>query len=184
MLANRRSCRSGSPAVVAPTTSGCHPTTSDSAQDLLGLDDFDLILRLYDFTAWRPILGQRFASHMGPPPFDPLSLGLAWWLALWQGWDWPKLLTELHSSERGQGYLRRLGFRPDDLPAESTVRMALDDTAPAWLVQCADSLALSLMADGLIPGHSTFPVTRPSAASAWPPTAACWRRARTCAAAT
>ena len=41
----------------------------------LGLDDFDLILRLYDFTAWRPILGQRFASHMGPPPFDPRQPG-------------------------------------------------------------------------------------------------------------
>jgi hypothetical protein len=137
------------------------PDDIRSAQDLVGLDDFDLILRLYDFTAWRPILGQRFASHMGPPPFDPLSLGLAWWLALWQGWDWPKLVTELHSTERGQGYLRRLGFRPDDLPAASTVRTALDDTTPNWLVQCADSLALSLLAHGLIPAHSTFPFDPP-----------------------
>ncbi len=133
------------------------PADIRSAHDLLGLDDFDLILRLYDFTAWRPILGQRFASHLGPPPFDPVSLGLAWWLALWHGWDWPKLLTELHSTERGQGYRRRLGFRGDDLPAESTVRTALNDTTPAWLVQCADSLALSLMANGLIPRHATFP---------------------------
>jgi hypothetical protein len=137
------------------------PDDIHSAQDLLGLDDFDLILRLYDFSAWRPILGQRFRSQMGPPPFDPVSLGLAWWLALWQGWAWPKLMTELHSSERGQGYLRRLGFQPDDLPAESTLRTALDDTPPAWLVQCADSLALSLMADGLIPTHSTFPFDPP-----------------------
>ena len=137
------------------------PDDIRSAEDLLGLDDFDLILRLYDFSAWRPILGQRFRSHMGPPPFDPLSLGLAWWLALWQGWDWPKLLTELHSNERGQGYLRRLGYRRDDLPAESTLRTALDNTDPAWLVQCADSLALSLMADGLIPTHSTFPFDPP-----------------------
>lgn len=133
------------------------PDDIRSTQDLVGLDDFDLILRLYDFSAWRPILGQRFVSQLGPPPFDPVSLGLAWWLALWQGWDWPKLVTELHSTERGQGYLRRLGFRPDDLPAESTVRTALDNTDPAWLVQCADSLALSLLAEGLIPEHSTFP---------------------------
>ncbi len=97
------------------------PDDIRSAQDLLGLDDFDLILRLYDFTAWRPILGQRLRSHLGPPPFDPVSLGLAWWLALWQGWDGPKLMTELHSSERGQRYLRRLGFRPDDLPGESAL---------------------------------------------------------------
>ncbi len=137
------------------------PDDLRSAQDLQGLDDFDLILRLYDFSAWRPILGQRFRSHLGPPPFDPVSLGLAWWLALWRGWEWPKLMTELHSSERGQGYLRRLGFRPEDLPAESTVRTALAATPPAWFVQCADSLALSLLAAGLIPDHATFPFDPP-----------------------
>jgi hypothetical protein len=138
------------------------PDDIRSAQDLAGLDDFDLILRLYDFTAWRPILGQRFASHMGPPPFDPVSLGLAWWLAVWQGWDWPKLSTELRSPERGPGYLRRLGFQPADLPAASTLRTALDHTDPAWLVQCADSLARSLLVYGLIPEHSTFPGDPPA----------------------
>jgi hypothetical protein len=40
-----------------------------------GLDDFDLILRLFDFSAWRPILGQRFASQFGPPPFDLSRVG-------------------------------------------------------------------------------------------------------------
>ena len=35
--------------------------------------------------------------------------------------------------------------------------MALNATAPAWVVQCADSWALSLLAYGLIPSHSTFP---------------------------
>lgn len=122
-----------------------------------GLDDFDLILRLYDFSAWRPILGQRFVSQCGPPPFDPVSLGLAWLLARWRGWSWPQLVTELHSAERGQGYGRRLGFWPDDLPSASTLRMALNHTAPAWVLQCADSLALSLLAYGLLPSHATFP---------------------------
>lgn len=137
------------------------PDEIHSAQDLLGLDDFDLILRLYDFTAWRPILGQRFASQFGPPPFDPVSLGLLWCLAVWRDWDWPTLLTELHSSERGLGYLRRFGFRPEDLPAESTVRCALGHTPLPRLMQCADSLALSLMAYGLVPGHATFPFDPP-----------------------
>ncbi len=137
------------------------PDDLRSPRDLLALDDFDLILRLYDFSAWRPILGQRFASQMGPPPFDPVSLGLTWWLAIWRGWDWPQLRTELHSAERGPGYLRRLGYHPDDLPAESTVRTALANPDPAWLVQCADSLALGLWAYGLIPAHSTFPFDPP-----------------------
>jgi hypothetical protein len=122
-----------------------------------GLDDFDLILRLYDFSAWRPILGQRFASQCGPPPFDPVSLGLAWLLARWRGWSWPQLVTELRSPERGSGYVRRLGFRHDDLPSASGFRMALHDTPPAWVLQCADSLALSLLAYGLLPSHATFP---------------------------
>lgn len=133
------------------------PDDVHCADDLEGLDDFDLILRLFDFSAWRPILAQRFASHLGPPPFDPVSLGLAILLARWRKWKWSELLTELHSQERGQGYCLRLGFDPDDLPCESTFRMALSTTEEVWMGQCADSLALGLMAYGLIPTRSTFP---------------------------
>jgi hypothetical protein len=125
--------------------------------DLEGLDNFDLVLRLFDFSPWRPILAQRFSSHLGPPPFDPVSLGLAWLLVRWRDWDWPSLLTELHSPERGLGYCRRLGFDPHDLPGESTFRVALANTQERWLLQCADSLALGLMANGLMPTASTFP---------------------------
>jgi hypothetical protein len=128
-----------------------------SLDDWEGLDDFDLVLRLFDFSSWRPILAQRFTNHLGPPPFDPVSIGLACVLVRWRNWDWSQLLTELHSAERGGGYCRRLGFDPTDLPCESTFRMALGNTDEAWLRQCADSLALGLMAYGLIPTASTFP---------------------------
>jgi hypothetical protein len=67
-----------------------------TTEDLKGLDDFDLVLRLFDFSAWRPILAQRFCSHMGPPPFDPLSIGLSALLARWRKWRWATLFTELH----------------------------------------------------------------------------------------
>jgi hypothetical protein len=137
------------------------PNAMRSAADLVGLDDFDLVLRLFDFTAWRPILAQRFRSHFGPPPFDPLSLGLATWLARWHNWSWPQLVTALASPERGQGYCQRLGFDPQDLPAASTLRTALDDTEPSWCQQCHDSLAQGLLALGLIPRHSTFPADPP-----------------------
>jgi len=133
------------------------PDDIQSTDDFEGLDDFDLVLRLYDFSAWRPILAQRFASQFGPPPFDPLSLGLAWLLARWRDWGWPTLLTELHSAERGLGYCLRLGFNPHDLPGESTLRTGLSHTEALWLQQCGDSLTLSLMAYGLMPTHSTFP---------------------------
>jgi hypothetical protein len=133
------------------------PEETLTAEILKGLDDFDLVLRLFDFSAWRPILAQRFCSHMGPPPFDPVSIGLGALLARWRGWKWPTLCTELHSSERGQGYCGRLGFVAGDPPCASTFRMAVGNTRESWVLQCADSLALSLMAYGLIPTHSTFP---------------------------
>lgn len=138
------------------------PDDIHSAADLAGLDDFDLVVRLFDFTAWRPILGQRFLSQFGPPPFDPVSLGLAALLARWRNWSWPQLLIELTSAERGLGYCRRLGFDPQDLPALSTLRTALDQTADTWCLQCADSLAYGLIALGLIPTHSTFPADPPA----------------------
>jgi hypothetical protein len=155
------------------------PDDIHAAADLAALDDFDLVLRLFDFTAWRSILGQRFCSQCGPPPFDPVSLALAGLLARWRNWSWPQLVTELASPERGQGYTcptagaggRRFGLAPDDLPAISTLRLAWGDPQAAWCLQCHDSLAHGLMALGLIPSHSTFPGDPPRGASAWPSTA-------------
>jgi len=60
----------------------------DEAETLDGLDEFDLMLRLFDFSPWRPCFAQRFRSQLGPPPFDPLSLGLGIFLAHHQKWDW------------------------------------------------------------------------------------------------
>ena len=107
--------------------------------------------------AWRPILGQRFLSQFGPPPFDPVSLGLAGLLARWRNWTWPQLLTELASPERGAGYCRRLGFDPHDLPACSTLRTAWGDPGRSLVPAVPGQSGLGLMALGLIPSHSTFP---------------------------
>lgn len=126
-----------------------------------GLDAFDLVLRLFDFSPWRPILGQRFSSHLGPPPFDPVSLGLAGLMARWRQWSWPTLCTELHSPERGRGYCVRLGFHPTDLPAESTLRCAMGENAPDWLMACEDGVVRGLMAYGIVPTTSTFPGDSP-----------------------
>lgn len=128
-----------------------------SSADLPGLDEFDLTLRLFDFSPWRPYFAQRFKSQLGPPPFDPVSLGLASFLAVYQGWDWERLVQELGSPERGLGYCRRLGFDPADLPGASTFRMSLNRTQLDWLAACQTSLAQGLMAYALIPTHSTFP---------------------------
>ena len=128
-----------------------------SSAEVLRLDEFDLLLRLFDFSPWRPYLAQRFHSQYGPPPFDPVSLGLGMLLAHYQSWDWVRLVQELRSLTRGQEYCRRLGFDPADLPAPSTFRMAFANTQLDWFTVCQDSLVQGLMAYQLIPTHSTFP---------------------------
>jgi hypothetical protein len=138
------------------------PHDIHSADDLAGLDDFDLILRLVDFSAWRPILAQRFTTHLGPPPFDPVSLGLLALLGRWRDWDWPTLHTELANPLRGHDYRRRLGFVLHDLPSLSTPRVALNQTDSRYWLQCADSLLLALMAYGLVPTCSTLPSDSPN----------------------
>ena len=128
----------------------------DESETLDGLDEFDLMLRLFDFSPWRPYFAQRFRSQLGPPPFDPLSLGLGIFLAHHQKWDWARLARELRSPTRGSDYCRRLGFTPSDLPVESTFRMAFTETDTDWFTDCQTSLVQGLMAYQLIPTHSTF----------------------------
>ena len=125
--------------------------------DILRLDEFELMLRLFDFSPWRPYFAERFRSQYGPPPFDPLSLGLGMFLAYHQRWDWQRLVAELKSPTRGLDYCRRLGFDPGDLPAPSTFRVAFKETEVDWITACQDSLVQGLMAYQLIPTQSTFP---------------------------
>lgn len=133
------------------------PDDVQSEADLAGLDHFDLMLRVFDFTPWRPYFGQRLKSPLGPPPFDPLSIGLGIFLAVEKSWGWEQLVQELRSPERGGGYCRRLGFDQADLPTASTWRMALQNTQTDWFEGCQTSIAQGLMAYSLIPTHSTFP---------------------------
>jgi len=128
-----------------------------TSAEVLRLDEFDLLLRLFDFSPWRAYFAQRFRSQYGPPPFDPLSLGLSMFLAHYQSWDWERLVQELRSPARGRDYCVRLGFDPSDLPVPSTFRMAFGQTQLDWLTACQDSLAQGLMNYQLIPTHSTFP---------------------------
>ena len=70
------------------------PEDIQSTDDLTGLDAFDLAIRIFDFSSWRPVLAQRFSSNLGPPPFDPVSIGLAWLLVRWRNWTWSTLVKE------------------------------------------------------------------------------------------
>lgn len=87
------------------------------------LGDFDLLLRLVDFTDLRPVLAQRlgWVSACGYEPFDPLSFFLL------NGWQltnhWKRSETLKHLGEdRYADYAERFGFEPGVFPTEGGVR--------------------------------------------------------------
>jgi hypothetical protein len=137
------------------------PPENYSKAEVASMDPFDLVLLLFDFTAWRPYFASRFRSHFGPPPFDPLSLGLADFLARSHNWTWDQLVRELCHPERGRPYRHLLGFQEGDLPSASTFRMAFSGTTLDQFRSCQDSLVIAFIAYGLIPSSSTFPEDPP-----------------------
>ena len=137
------------------------PEKTLSLAEVVGMDPFDLVLLLFDFSPWRPYFASRFRSSCGPSPFDPLSLGLAAFLTLHHHWTWEKLGRELRHPERGCFYRRLLGFQESDLPAASTFRMAFSGTLLNQFRSCQDSLVTAFVAYGLIPSSSTFPEDPP-----------------------
>ena len=87
------------------------------------LSDFDLVLRLIDFSGLRPVLAQRlgWTSARGWCPFDPVSLFL---LQGWQtvnGWKRAKTLDNL-ADPRYADYAERFGFEEGVYPTEGGLR--------------------------------------------------------------
>jgi hypothetical protein len=90
------------------------------------LSDFDLVLRLVDFSGLRPVLAQLlgWTSARGRTPFDPVSMFL---LVSWQlinKWKRSVALSNL-SDPRYADYRQRFGFQVDSLPTEGGVRYFL-----------------------------------------------------------
>lgn len=86
-------------------------------------EDFDLLLRLVDFSPLREVLAERLGwqSAKGKVPFDPLSLFL---LTLWQivnRWSRAETLRNLRKP-RYADYAERFGFREGIFPSEGGLR--------------------------------------------------------------
>jgi hypothetical protein len=89
-------------------------------------DDFDLLLRLVDFSGLRDGLAEQLGWRVakGQVPFDPVSLCL---LTLWQifhAWSRAETLRNLHQA-RNADYARLFGFREDLFPSEGGLRYFL-----------------------------------------------------------
>jgi hypothetical protein len=86
-------------------------------------DDFEVLLRLVDFSGLRDVLAERlgWCSAKGQVPFDPLSLFL---LTMWQvvnGWSRAETLRNL-KKPRYADTVQLLGFRNGVFPTEGGLR--------------------------------------------------------------
>ena len=97
--------------------------------------DFDLVLRLVDFSPLRPVLAQLlgWTSARGQTPFDPLSFFLLIGWQITQGWHRSQLLRALRDP-RYADYARLFGFHDHHYPTEGGLRhflTALGQHSPA-----------------------------------------------------
>ena len=90
------------------------------------LTDFELLLRLVDFSPLRPVLAHLlgWTSAKGWTPFDPVSLFLLLGWQITQQWPRATALTNL-AKPRYADVCRRLGFQEGVYPTEGGVRYFL-----------------------------------------------------------
>ncbi|MFN2220640.1 MAG: hypothetical protein ACK2UA_18670 [Anaerolineae bacterium] len=90
------------------------------------LSDFDLVLRLVDFSGLRPVLAQRlgWTSPRGWCPFDPVSLFLLQGWQIVHGWNRTQTLNHL-ADPRYADYAQRFGFEEGVYPTEGGLRYFL-----------------------------------------------------------
>jgi hypothetical protein len=90
------------------------------------LSDFDLALRLVDFTGLRPVLAQLlgWTSARGWRPFDPVSLFLLQGWQITNDWSRTQTLQNLHAP-RYADYAQRFGFQNGIFPTEGGMRYFL-----------------------------------------------------------
>lgn len=90
------------------------------------LSDFDLALRLIDFTGLRPVLAQGLGWHSGRGwmPFDPLSFFLFTGWQITNAWSRAQTLHNLQDP-RYADYAQRFGFHQGCFPTEGGHRYFL-----------------------------------------------------------
>jgi hypothetical protein len=100
---------------------GCDDLDDPTNWEQLSL--FDLLLRLVDFSALRPLLAYLlgWTSAQGKVPFDPVSMFLLISWRLVNSWSRAQALRNLRDP-RYADYAAAFGFREGDVPTEGGVR--------------------------------------------------------------
>jgi hypothetical protein len=90
------------------------------------LSDFDLLLRLVDFSGLRPVLARLlgWTSARGYCPFDPVSMFLLHGWQITNGWTRAQTLRKLRNP-RYADYALRFGFQDGVYPTEGGMRYYL-----------------------------------------------------------
>ena len=103
------------------------------------LSDFDLVLRLVDFSGLRPVLARLlgWTSARGYCPFDPVSMFLLHGWQITNGWNRTETLGKL-CDPRYADYTLRFGFEDGVYPTEGGMRYFL--TALGCHVGVADEV--------------------------------------------
>ncbi len=105
--------------------------------------DFDILLRLVDFSTLRDELAHRlgWTSAKGHVPFDPVSMFLLIGWRIVNGWSRAELLRKLHDP-RYADYARLFGFEEGCFPTEGGLRHWL--TALGQHSQNGDTVSVAL----------------------------------------
>jgi len=113
------------------------------------LSDFDLLLRLIDFSPLRDVLAERlgWTSARGQIPFDPVSIFLLIGWRIVNGWCRSTLLENLHHP-RYADYARLFGFADGVFPTEGGLRYWL--TALGRHAQNGDTVTVPVDEDRLV----------------------------------
>jgi hypothetical protein len=136
-----------------------YPGYADLAEAtrLAALDDFEIILRLVDFSPLRDELARTYRpSARGMVPFDPVSLLLCVCLRreLRLGW---RRLAKLLAGRHGAGWRDLLGFQDGLTPSASGMRYFVNTVGPERCEELVCRASDLLHQAGLLPEHSTYP---------------------------
>ena len=121
------------------------------------LTDFELTLRLIDFSPLEPVLAQTYVpSHKGQLPFHPVSMLLSVCLRRELHLGWRGTATLL-AGEHGSGWRALLGFETGATPSASGLRYFFQTVGPAFFAELNPRFTDLLRQHHLFPERSTFP---------------------------
>jgi hypothetical protein len=134
-----------------------HAELADGAL-LVSLSDFEISLRLVDFSPLRELLASQVfqASRRGQVAYDPVSMLLCLMLRLEEQLSWIKLERRL-AGPGGQEWRRLFGFQAGRTPRASSLRHFSERVDPDLVESLCGRFVRRLCRSGLAPSQSTYP---------------------------